>query len=69
MRLRMAEEEKQRKMKEFDAQAAQAKTGVGASEEALRMRHAKAEEEKQKKLDQFKEVGKSMSSAYNVGQL
>lgn len=68
MRQRMAGDDKQRKLKDLQEQAA-VKTAQGAKgggTDLVKERMAKAEEEKQRKMDQYKEVGKSMSAAYNV---
>lgn len=66
-RLRRAEEEKQRKLREFEEQARQNKEQLGAAEEALRQRQANAEQERQKRLQQLSEMHKVMSTTYNVG--
>jgi hypothetical protein len=67
MRQRMAEDDKQRKLRDLQEQAAaktaqQEKSGT----DVVKDRMAKAEEEKQRKLVHLKEVGKNMSAAYNV---
>jgi hypothetical protein len=64
MRLRMAAEEKQRKMKEFENKAKEQKD---STEDVVLQRQQKAEEEKQRKMDQFKEMSKGQSSLYNAG--
>ena len=66
--MRKAEEEKQRKLKEFEDKARQPKPDtLGAGEQAIRDRQAHADAEKQRKLEQMKEMGKVMSLSYNSG--
>lgn len=67
MRLRRAEEEKQRKMREFEEMARQRSDGIGAGEEAIRQRQANADLERQKSLDHLAEVCRVKQSAYNTG--
>jgi hypothetical protein len=67
MRLRRAEEDKQRKMREFEEMARQKPDGIGAGEEALRQRHANANLERQKSLELMHEVSRVKTAAYNVG--
>jgi len=64
MRLRMAGEDKQRKMKEFENKAHEQKK---STEDVVLQRQVQAAEEKQKKMDQFKEMSKGQSSLYNAG--
>jgi len=64
----MAETEKQRKLKEFEDKSKEKKTGVDASELAMKERHQNADIEKQRKMDQFKELSKVNSSTYNSGR-
>ena len=64
MRLRMAAEEKQRKMKEFENKAKEKKD---SSEDVVLQRQQQADEEKQRKMEQFKEMSKGQSSLYNAG--
>jgi len=64
MRLRMAADEKQRKMKEFENKAKEQK---GSTEDAVLQRQLQAAEEKQRKMDQFKEMSKGQSALYNAG--
>jgi len=64
MRIRMAAEDKQRKMKEFENKAKEQKVGT---EDVVLQRQQQAEEEKAKKMDQFKEMSKGQSSLYNAG--
>lgn len=69
MRQRMAEQDKQRKLKDLqDSAAVKTAQQEKAGTDVVKQRMAIAEEEKQRKLEQFKEVGKSMSAAYNVSQ-
>jgi len=64
MRLRMAADEKQRKMKEFENKAKEQKD---PSEDVVLQRQQQAAEEKQRKMDQFEEMSKGQSSLYNAG--
>jgi len=64
MRLRMAAEDKQRKMQEFETKAKEKKD---SSEDFVLQRQQQASEEKQKKMEQFKEMSKGQSSLYNAG--
>ncbi|ESN98680.1 hypothetical protein HELRODRAFT_162133 [Helobdella robusta] len=67
-RLRLAEEEKQKKLQKFKDEAAeQANKKMGAGELALREKHKQADMEKQKKLEKMKEDAKASSSIYNTG--
>lgn len=66
-KLRIAGEEKQRKMRGYEEQARLRRDGVGIAEAALRERHVKAEEEKQKKLEGFRQMGRIMATVYNTG--
>lgn len=66
MKLRMAEQDKQKRLKDLEEQAA-TKTAAqkDSSQDFVKERMAKAEEEKQRKLEALKDVGKSVSSSYN----
>lgn len=66
-RLRMAEEDKARKLREFEEHARLRREAVGVAEEALQLRQAQAEEEKQRKLENYRQMGKIMSTVYNTG--
>lgn len=65
MRLRMAAEEKERKMKEFQQKASEKKEG--GKEDIIKERQRMADEEKQRKLQQFKEMGKDSAALCNAG--
>jgi len=67
VRLRRAEEDKQRKLREFDEKARERKTEIGAGELALRERFESAEVEKQRRIGQLVEMGRVMTSTYNMG--
>jgi len=67
MRLRRAEEEKQRKMREFEEKAREKKTEVGAGELALRERHEVAEIDRQRRINNLVQMGRVMTSTYNMG--
>lgn len=66
MRLRRAEEEKQRKLREFDEKAREQKE-IGAAELAIRERHQAAELDRQRRIGQLVEMGRVMTSTYNMG--
>ena len=70
MRQRIAEHDKERKLKEMDkfAKIQRERTDIGERERAIRERHQKADEEKQKKLEGYKEMGKVMSQVYQAGE-
>jgi len=67
MRLRRAEEEKQRKLLEFEEKARARSDEIGAGEAALRERHANAELVKQQALQQMHEMNRVKAAAYNQG--
>jgi len=67
MRLRRAEEDKQRKLREFDEKARTRSDERGAGEEALRERHANADLAKQQTLQQLHEMNRAKTAAYNQG--
>jgi len=67
MRLRRAEEEKQRKLREFEEKAREIKTEIGAGELALRERHESAEIDKQRRIEHLVQMGRVMTSTYNMG--
>jgi len=67
MRLRRAEEEKQRKLREFEEKARTRSEDVGAREAALRERHANADLAKQQALQQMHEMNRAKAAAYNQG--
>jgi len=67
MRLRRAEEEKQRKLLEFEEKARTRSDEMGARETALRERHANAELAKQQALQQMHEMNRAKAAAYNQG--
>jgi hypothetical protein len=67
MRLRRAEEDKQRKMREFEEKARERSQAIGAGEEALRLRQTNAEQERQRSLEQLHEVSRVKTAAYNTG--
>lgn len=67
VRLRRAQEEKQRKMREFEEQAKQQRQTGSAGEDAVRQRQIKAEEEKQQRLQHLRDMGKVLSTVYNTG--
>ena len=71
MRQRMADSEKNRKLKEMTTLAKQQSENrdIGEHERYLREKHIKAEEERQKKLEGFKEMGRVMSQIYHAGEL
>ena len=66
-KLRIAAEEKQRKLRGFEEQARLHRDGVGIAEAAMRERHMKADEEKQKTLDGLKQMGRILATVYNTG--
>lgn len=66
MRLRRAEEEKQRKLREYDEKAREQKE-IGAAEIAIRERHQAAELDRQRRIEQLVEMGRVMNATYNVG--
>jgi len=66
MRLRMAAEERQRKMKAFDDSARQPKPSI-AGGDIIKERQREADEEKRKKMEQFKEMAKTSSQMCNAG--
>jgi hypothetical protein len=66
MRLRRADEEKQRRLQEFDEMARQQKE-IGARELAIRERQENAEKERQQRLDQLRESSRAMTGLYNIG--
>lgn len=69
MKLRMAEQDKQKRLKDLDEQAAtKAAAQKDSSQDFVKERMAKAEEEKQRKLEALKDVGKSVSSSYNISK-
>ena len=67
MRLRRAEEEKQRVLHEFDEKARARAEEPGARETALRERHANAEQAKQEALQQMYDMNRAKAAAYNKG--
>jgi len=67
MRLRRADEEKQRKLREFEEKARTRSDELGARETALRERHANADLVKQQALQQMHELNRSKAAAYNQG--
>jgi len=67
MRLRRAEEEKQRKMLEFEEKARERKTEIGAGELAIRQRQETAELDRQQRLENLRETNRAMSATYNIG--
>jgi len=67
MRLRRAEEDKQRILREFEEKARARADDIGAGETALRERHANAELAKQQALQQMHEMNRAKAAAYNQG--
>lgn len=67
LRLRLAEEQKRKKMEEFEKQAKGGKKDVGIVEQALRAKLAAADAEKQKKIETITEIGKAMTQVYHAG--
>ena len=67
MRLRRAEEDKQRKLREFEEKARTRPDEMGAREASLRERHANAELAKQQSLQQLYEMNRAKAAAYNQG--
>jgi len=67
LRLRRAEEDKRRKMQEFDEKARTRSDEIGAREAALRERQANADVAKQQALEQLYEMNHSKAAAYNQG--
>ena len=67
MRLRLAEEQKQKKMQEFEKQAKEGRKDIGTVEKNIREKRAAADAEKQRKLESYTEMGKTMAQAYNTG--
>jgi len=67
MRLRRADEEKQRKLREFEEKARTPSDEIGARETALRERHANAELVKQQALQQMHDLNRAKAAAYNQG--
>lgn len=70
MRQRLADQDKNRRLKEMDALDRKQKEtqGIGEKERHIREKHRLADEEKQKKLEGFKEMGKVMSQVYHAGE-
>jgi len=67
MRLRRAEEDKQRKLQEFDEKARTRSDEMGSREAALRQRQADADLAKQQALQQLHEMNRVKAAAYNQG--
>jgi len=67
MRLRRAEEDKQRKLRELEEKARTKPDEIGAREAALRERHANADLAKQQTLQQMQEINRTKAAAYNQG--
>jgi len=67
MRLRRAEEDKQRKLQELEEMARTRPDEIGAREAALRERQANAEQAKQQALQQLHEMNRVKTAAYNQG--
>jgi len=67
MRLRRAEEDRQKKLRELEEKARTRPDEVGARETALRERHANAELAKQQTLQQLHEMNRAKTAAYNQG--
>ena len=70
MRQRLADQEKQRKLKDMVDLDKKAKDNqsIGEHERYIREKHQKAEEDRQKKLEGYKEMGKVMSQVYHAGE-
>jgi len=67
MRLRRAEEDRQKKLCELEEKARTRPDEIGAGEAALRERHANAELAKQQTLQQLHEMNRAKTAAYNQG--
>ena len=67
MRLRRAEEDKLRKLREFEEKARERSDEMGAREAALRERQASADLAKQQALQQLHEMNRTKAAAYNQG--
>ena len=67
MRLRRAEEDRQRTLRELEEKARTRPDEVGSGEAALRERHANAELAKQQTLQQLHEMNRAKTAAYNQG--
>ena len=70
MRQRQAQQDKARKQRELvdDAAAAKAKkSATSAGADHVKERHERAQQEKEKRLQQFNELAKTSSQAYQAG--
>ena len=69
MRIRQAQSDKERRLKEFADMAKQGKKDISLTEDHIRKKHAEADALKAKKLEDMKEMAKVNAEAYNIGWL